>query len=139
MSENTGKVNLNPLFKKQLALLKAVAKSEYNIHISLDKMAHEKEYRDTVLNELSELNDDTLNKPLAILKRVEVYSEPAAPSFSFDALPSLSPAERSEKRACNNNQNNNPFKFNEKTKKVNFFGIVAALMLLVSIFFSNRV
>ena len=92
MSEQSVKLTLNPLFKKQLALLQAIAKSEFNIHISLDKMAQDKQYRETVLNELSELGDETLNKQVHLLRRVQVYikpptEKPAADNFMLDALP----------------------------------------------------
>lgn len=93
MSEQNAKLSLNPLFKQQLSLLQVIAKSEFNIHISLDKMAQDKEYRETVFNELSELGDETLTKQVHLLRRVPVYIKPAsekptAEPFMLDTLPS---------------------------------------------------
>jgi len=93
MPDQNAKLSLNPLFKQQLSLLQVIAKSEFNIHISLDKMAQDKQYRETVFNELSELGDETLTKQVHVLRRVPVYIKPAsekptAEPFMLDALPS---------------------------------------------------
>ncbi|MCG6199891.1 phosphate ABC transporter substrate-binding/OmpA family protein [Psychromonas antarctica] len=92
MSEQTGHLNLNPQFKKQLGLLQATAKSEFNIHISLDKMAQDKQYRETVLNELSELGNETLNEQVHLLRRVRIYLKSAPSSLVLDSLPSPVPS-----------------------------------------------
>lgn len=89
MSSEDGKLNLNPVFKEQLGLLQAAAKSEYDIQISLDKMVHDKNYRETVLNELSELNNATLNKYIHILQRSDVFINTTKQAFSLESLPSL--------------------------------------------------
>ncbi|MFT6987084.1 MAG: phosphate transport system substrate-binding protein, partial [Psychromonas sp.] len=104
MSEQNANLSLNPLFKKQLSLLQAIAKSEFNIHISLDKMAQDKQYRETVLNELSELDNETLNKQIHLLRRVPVYikpptEKPTIDSFMLDSLPSPQrPSEKTRNR-----------------------------------------
>ncbi|WP_354624727.1 phosphate ABC transporter substrate-binding/OmpA family protein [Psychromonas sp. MME2] len=91
MSEQTEELALNPLFKEQLGLLQSATKSAYNIQLSVDKMIHDPNYRQTVLDELSELNNATLNQYIHVLQRTPVYIKKAKKAFSLHELPSLSP------------------------------------------------
>lgn len=98
MDQENHKLNLNPLFKKQLFLLKTAAKNEFNIHISIDKMAHDKQYRNTVFDELNELGSEKLNQHLHILKRIPVYLKSVSEPFSLEHLPTPKGRKKSLKK-----------------------------------------
>lgn len=73
-SNHNRKLIINPEFKKQLLRLKKCAHAELNIHVSLDKMVTDKQYRLTVLNELDGLGSDVLNRLVRRLKDITIYT-----------------------------------------------------------------
>jgi phosphate transport system substrate-binding protein len=88
-NNKTAMHRLNPKFKKQILSLKEIAKSEFDIQISTDKMIQDKTYRNIVLDELNELNSEALSGYIQLLKRTPIYIKSVAEPFSLDALPAM--------------------------------------------------
>lgn len=125
MNQENSKLSLNPIFKEQLFLLKTSAQNEFNVHLSINKMAHDKQYRNTVFNELNELGSEKLNQHLHILKRTPVYLKSVSEPFSLEHLPT-------PKRTKEQSQAYAP----PKRKKSSTLFLASSVMLFLSIFFA---
>ncbi|MDA7747241.1 phosphate ABC transporter substrate-binding/OmpA family protein [Psychromonas sp.] len=74
---NSSNVTLNPDFKRKAIELKNAVKTEFDIHLSIDKLVLDEQYRQTVFAELKSLNNTTITQQIKSLENTSIYVEPA--------------------------------------------------------------
>lgn len=70
------KAVLNPEFKRKIVELKGMVKNEFNIQLSMDKLALDEQYRLTVFEELTSLDNKQVTYLIKSLQNTPVYLAP---------------------------------------------------------------
>jgi len=81
---------LNPTYEKHLQTLAYIAKNEFDIHLSTEKMIFDNSYRNKILSELNNLKSGGLGEYIKLLEDTPIYIKTTTQPFFLDELPDYS-------------------------------------------------